>query len=73
MPDRTQIDLEIDAIESKIKTDGGCMLWIHFDNEDVNIRRGGNTALLARVLAQAMQHDGRLAQILMYALAEAQE
>lgn len=67
--ERTQIDIEIDAIADKVKSDGGCLLWIHFDNEDVNIRRAGDHSMLVSVLVQSMKHDKNLTPILMRAIA----
>lgn len=59
--ERTQLEIEIDQIADKISKEGGCMLFVLFDKENVTIRRAGNLQLMSNVIKQSMEHDAHLA------------
>ena len=66
--DGTQLDIQIDTTAKKIQSEGGCMLFVYFDKEEVTIRIAGNLKTLSDVLKQSMEHDVRLASVVFTAV-----
>lgn len=66
--ERTQLEIEIDKLAETISKEGGCVLFLHFNKEDVSIRRAGNLQLLSNVLKQSMEHDAHFASAVISAV-----